>query len=58
MTKTLAELLAPMPVEQFLAEYHDRQPLHLKGSAAKFAPVLSWRQVNRLLDMTHAWSPS
>jgi hypothetical protein len=56
MTKTLAELLAPMPVEQFLAEYHDRQPLHLKGSAAKFAPVLSWRQVNRLLDMTHAWS--
>jgi ribosomal protein L16 Arg81 hydroxylase len=53
---TLSQLLAPMPVEQFLAEYHDRQPLHLKGDPAKFAAVFSWRQINRLLDMTHAWS--
>jgi ribosomal protein L16 Arg81 hydroxylase len=56
MTMTLADLLAPMAPEQFFAEYHDRQPLHLKGNAAKFASVLSWRQINRLLDMTHAWS--
>ncbi|WPB85933.1 cupin domain-containing protein [Sediminicoccus rosea] len=56
MTMTLAQLLAPMPVEQFFAEYHDRQPLHLKGDPAKFAAVFSWRQINRLLDMTHAWS--
>ena len=56
MTMTIAQLLAPMAPEQFFAEYHDRQPLHLKGDAAKFAPVLSWRQINRLLDMTHAWS--
>lgn len=56
MTMTLPQLLAPMPVEQFFAEYHDRQPLHLKGDAAKFAGVLSWRQINRLLDMSHAWS--
>jgi ribosomal protein L16 Arg81 hydroxylase len=53
---TLAELLAPMTPEQFFAEHHDRQPLHLKGTAAKFAQVLSWRQINRLLDQTHAWS--
>lgn len=56
MTMTLDQLLAPLPVEQFFAEYHDKQPLHLKGDAAKFASVLSWRQINRLLDMTHAWS--
>jgi ribosomal protein L16 Arg81 hydroxylase len=56
MTMTLAELLAPMTPEQFFAEYHDRQPLHLKGTAAKFAQVLSWRQINRLLDQTHIWS--
>jgi len=56
MTMTLSQLLAPMPVEQFLAEYHDKLPLHLKGDAAKFAAVFSWRQINRLLDMTHAWS--
>ncbi len=53
---TLAQLLAPMSVEQFFAEYHDKQPLHLKGDPAKFASVLSWRQINRLLDMTHAWT--
>lgn len=56
MTMTLAELLAPMTPEQFFAEYHDRQPLHLKGDPSKFASVLSWRQINRLLDMTHIWS--
>ncbi|WP_135466704.1 cupin domain-containing protein [Crenalkalicoccus roseus] len=56
MSMTLAELLAPMPPEQFFAEYHDRQPLHLRGDPAKFASVLSWRQINRLLDMSHIWS--
>ncbi len=56
MTMTFAELLAPMTPEQFFAEYHDRQPLHLKGAAAKFASVLSWRGINRLLDMTHIWT--
>ncbi len=56
MTLTLDQLLAPMTPAQFFAEYHDRQPLHLKGGAAKFASVLSWRGINRLLDMTHIWS--
>ncbi|SDE15416.1 cupin domain-containing protein [Belnapia rosea] len=56
MTMTLAELLAPVTPERFFAEYHDRKPLHVQGGAAKFAHVLSWRQINRLLDMTHIWS--
>ncbi|MBX9701133.1 MAG: cupin domain-containing protein [Acetobacteraceae bacterium] len=56
MSMTLAELLAPMTPEQFFAEYHDRQPLHVRGDPAKFAAVLSWRGINRLLDMTHAWT--
>ncbi|MFL1462117.1 cupin domain-containing protein [Roseococcus sp. DSY-14] len=56
MSMTLAELLAPMSPEQFFAEYHDKQPLHLKGAAGKFASVLSWRGINRLLDMTHIWT--
>ncbi|MBL6458130.1 cupin-like domain-containing protein [Belnapia sp. T6] len=56
MSMTLAELLAPMTPEQFFAEYHDRKPLHVQGGAAKFAHILSWRQINRLLDMTHIWS--
>ena len=56
MTLTLADLLAPLTPEQFFAEYHDRQPLHVRGGAAKFASVLSWRGINRLLDQTHIWS--
>ncbi|MDO9711653.1 cupin domain-containing protein [Paracraurococcus lichenis] len=56
MSMTLAELLAPMTPERFFAEFHDRRPLHIRGGAAKFAHVLSWRQINRLLDMTHIWS--
>lgn len=53
---TLDELLAPIGAEEFFAEFHDRQPVHVRGDPAKFASVLSWRQINRLLDMTHAWS--
>jgi ribosomal protein L16 Arg81 hydroxylase len=56
MTLTLADLLAPITPEQFFAEYYDRQPLHVSGGAAKFASVLSWRGINRLLDQTHIWS--
>src|SRR3954447_5950303 len=56
MSMTFAALLAPLSPEQFFAEYHDRKPLHVRGGAAKFAHVLSWRQINRLLDMTHIWS--
>ena len=56
MTMTLAQLLAPMSVEQFFAEYHDKAPLHVRAEPGKFASVLSWRQINRLMDMTHAWT--
>ncbi len=56
MTMTLADLLAPVTPERFFAEFHDRQPLHVRGTPEKFAAVLSWRGLNRLLDMTHAWS--
>src|SRR3712207_6043555 len=55
-TMNLEALLAPMTPAQFFAEYYDRQPLHLRGAAGKFASVLSWRGINRLLDMTHIWS--
>jgi ribosomal protein L16 Arg81 hydroxylase len=56
MPMTLADLLAPITPERFFAEYHDRKPLHVPGRTDKFASVVSWRQINRLLDMTHVWS--
>jgi hypothetical protein len=56
MITDLAALLAPVTPERFFAEHHDRAPLHVRGTPGKFAQVLSWRQINRLLDMTHVWS--
>jgi ribosomal protein L16 Arg81 hydroxylase len=56
MISDLAALLAPVTPERFFAEHYDKAPLHVRGEPGKFASVLSWRGINRLLDMTHAWS--
>lgn len=56
MIADLAALLAPVTPERFFAEHHDRAPLHVRGEPGKFASVLSWRGINRLLDMTHVWT--
>jgi ribosomal protein L16 Arg81 hydroxylase len=56
MIADLAALLAPVTPEQFFAEHYDKAPLHVRGTPGKFAQVLSWRGINRLLDMTHAWT--
>ncbi len=53
---TLQDLLAPIPPERFMAEHYDRAPLHIEGGADKFAAVLDWAGINRLLDMTHVWT--
>jgi hypothetical protein len=56
MKMTLHDLLAPIAPERFFAEYHDRQPLHLEGHPARFADVLDWAAIDRLLDMSHIWT--
>ena len=53
---SFADLLAPVTVEQFRRDYLDRAPLHIPGAADKFAAVMSWPELNRLLDMTAIWS--
>jgi ribosomal protein L16 Arg81 hydroxylase len=56
MIADLAALLAPVTPERFFAEHYDKAPLHVRGTPGKFAEVLSWRGINRLLDMTHVWT--
>ncbi|MBR0684105.1 hypothetical protein GXW74_26815 [Roseomonas eburnea] len=56
MKMTLQDLLAPITPERFFAEHHDRAPLHIQGPPDKFAQVLDWAGINRLLSMTHIWS--
>jgi hypothetical protein len=53
---SFADFLAPVTVEQFRRDYLDRAPLHIPGAADKFADVMSWDVLNRLLDMTAIWS--
>lgn len=56
MKMTLQDLLAPITPERFMAEHFDRAPLHIEGSAVKFAQVLDWAGIDRLLGMTHIWT--
>jgi ribosomal protein L16 Arg81 hydroxylase len=48
---SLAELLDPMTAEAFLADHLHKTPLHLRGRPEKFAPVIDWSDINRMLAM-------
>ncbi len=52
---SFAEVLAPMTPETFFADYYDKQPVHIPGDAGKFARIMNWQVLNRLLDMTAIW---
>lgn len=53
---TFADLIAPVTPEEFFRDYYGRKPLHIPGAADKFAGVMSWDHLNRLLNMTALWS--
>ena len=56
MTTTFDDIMAPLGGARFLAEYLGRKPLHLEGPPDKFAAVMRWQVLNRLLGMTTVWS--
>jgi hypothetical protein len=51
----MADILAPMTPEEFFAEYHGRKELHIPGAADKFASVVSWDILNRVLNDSYMW---
>lgn len=53
---SLADLLAPMSVDEFLADYRGKKPLHLPGAADKYADVMSWESLTGLINQTSIWS--
>ncbi|MEC9369450.1 MAG: cupin domain-containing protein [Pseudomonadota bacterium] len=53
---TFARLLAPVTPESFFAEYWDKKPLHVPGSAEKTAQICNWDDFNGLIRMTGVWS--
>lgn len=53
---SFSDLLAPVTVPRFRRDHLDRAPLHVPGPSDKYATVMSWDGLNRLLDMTAIWS--
>ena len=45
------QLLHPIGVDAFFASHFGREPLHIPGQADKFASVMSWDELNRMLGM-------
>jgi ribosomal protein L16 Arg81 hydroxylase len=52
------EIMAPLGLERFLAEYEGRKPLHLKGRPDKFAEVMTFAKLADLLSQATIWSQS
>lgn len=52
-TSWLTALLAPVTIERFLSTYWRRQHLFCRGSAGRFNGLLTWTEINRILE--HHW---
>ena len=50
------DIMAPVGAQTFMEDYEGKKPLHLKGSADKFAKVMSWPLLNDLLGQATIWS--
>lgn len=46
---TLARLIAPLSLDEFLGDYYDRRPVHLPGDAARARDLLTRESLERLL---------
>lgn len=55
---SFSELLKPLTAEEFFEEFHGKTALQLSGRRRRFAPLFSWSEFNRLLNMTTLWSQS
>lgn len=53
---SFADLISPVTEETFFAEYYDKKPLHIPGSADKLKGLMEWETLTRLLNMSAIWS--
>lgn len=54
-----ADFIAPMPVDQFMADFYGRRPLHLKAageSGLRRRQLFSWGRLDQLLAILSHWS--
>jgi len=56
--QNLADLLAPVSIEEFFKTYHGKRPLYIPAATARpKAELLGWKSFNALLDQTSIWTP-
>src|SRR5262249_8217293 len=55
--RTLAEVLVPVSVEEFLQNYLGKAYHHFPGTAGKFAALLTWPDLNHILGCSQLAAP-
>jgi ribosomal protein L16 Arg81 hydroxylase len=53
---TFDQVMAPLGAEAFLKRYWLQEFVHIRGSAGRFAPLLGWDELNRILEQ-HRLTP-
>ncbi|MCB1970312.1 MAG: hypothetical protein KDG54_07885 [Geminicoccaceae bacterium] len=53
---TFDDIMAPLGGAAFMKEYLHKKPIHLEGGADKFANVMNWNILDRLLGANTIWS--
>ena len=53
----LADLLAPLTTQEFLNSIYEKKPIHIQGTAEKFAFAMSWDILNGILNQSSIWTP-
>ncbi|HET8727913.1 MAG TPA: cupin domain-containing protein [Alphaproteobacteria bacterium] len=53
---SLADILAPVTTDEFLADIRYRRPVHIKGDPDKFAGVMSWQSLTDLVNRGGIWT--
>src|SRR6266404_4778971 len=56
-TLSFGELIAPMPVEEFLVDIWQKKPCYVHGVEDKFHHLFSWDELNNLLETHHFANP-
>ena len=49
-------LIAPIRPDDFFQTYLGQKPLHIPGSAEKFAGLFDWADVNRIINTANVWN--
>jgi hypothetical protein len=48
------DIMAPLGAEAFRRDYLGKRPVHIEGGAEKFASIMNWSILERLLDVTRS----